>query len=594
MSTMPLVLLLQFLLVIRLNAIPIAPETLATTSYDVIVVGSGPAGVIIASRLSENTARNVLLLEGGGPSYWVTGGTERPSWLAGTNLSRVDVPGLYSSIYSNPSTNLLCQNKINAYGACTIGGNSAINAGLFFEPPASDFDLYFPIGWKHADLVPSINRLYQTQPSTNKPSQDGLYYEQSGYTAAKQWLVTNAGYSELDINANAAKKTKVFGHPVYDYANGQRGGPVISYLQTALKRSNFHLQSGTWVQRIVRTGAQATGVIVNVGGTTSTISLTSKGRVIVSGGALKSPELLMKSGIGDPAVLTTLAKANQLGGLPSSSWINNTAVGNGLFDNPNTFIEMEGQSIQAYNYQYDNPIASDRDLYLTKKSGPYSFAGGSCSWWDTVTHADGTVAGVQGGLGPAGYQAYTDAMTVTMNIYGTSGLKSFGKVVLDNTNYLPGPSGAVYYSNPQDAQDIATFIRRLFDALPGTGLTPLNLNQTSTISQIVQYITSYTPYTRGQVNHWSSSCRIGSCVDVNTTVIGMKNMHVVDASIVAPLTVNPQMGVMIAAERAWELINKLMFSFIPAIMTHVYNSQLVLDQRPPNVSQLANALRFAA
>lgn len=45
---------------------------------------------------------------------------------------------------------------------------------------------------------------------------------------------------------------------------------------------------------------------------------------------------------------------------------------------------------------------------------------------------------------------------------------------------------------------------------------------------------------------------------MNTTVIGMKNMHVVDASIVAPLSVNPQMGVMIAAERAWELINKLM------------------------------------
>ncbi|KAL9580335.1 MAG: hypothetical protein Q9212_004559 [Teloschistes hypoglaucus] len=547
-------LFVQLLLFVHIHASPLSKRA----TYDVIVVGSGPAGVIIASRLSENSARNVLLLEGGGPSYWVTGGREQPSWLAGTNLSRVDVPGLYSTIYSNPSNNLLCQNKIRAYGACTIGGNSAINAGLFFEPPASDFNLYFPAGWKYTDVAPAIARLYATQPSTNKPSLDGLYYEQSGYTAAQKWLVTNAGYTELDINANAARKTKVFGHPAYDYSNGQRSGPVISYLQNALKRPNFHLQSGAWVQRVVRSGGTATGVVVNIGGTTSTISLNARGRVILSGGALKSPELLMKSGIGDPAVLTTLSQANQLGGLPASQWINNTAVGAGLFDNPNTFIELSSPAIQAYNYVYDNPIPSDASLYLTKKAGPYSFAGGSCSFWDTITHSDGTVAGVQGGLGAAGYQDYTNSMTVTMNIYGTSGLKSTGNVVLGGSpDYLPGPSGNVYYSNPQDAQDIATFIRRLFDALPGTGLTPLNLNQTSTVAQIVSYITSWTPYTRGQVNHWSSSCRIGKCVDVNTTVIGMKNLHVVDASIVAPLTVNPQFGVMVAAERAWELINKL-------------------------------------
>lgn len=548
--------LLQILFSIHLQASPIKRQA---TSYDVIVVGSGPAGVIIASRLSENPARSVLLIEGGGPSYWVTGGRERPQWLTGTNLSRVDVPGLYSTIYSNPSTALLCQNKIRAYGACTIGGNSAINAGLFFEPPASDFDKYFPTGWKHSDVSPAITRLYQKQPSTDRPSLDGLYYQQSGYNAAKQWLVGNANYTELNINANSRRKTKVFGHPVYDYQNGQRSGPVITYLQQALTRPNFRLQSGTWVQRVVRTGNTATGVVVNINGATSTIPLKPNGRVILSGGALKSPELLMKSGIGDPAVLSTLSNANQLGSLPSSQWINNTAIGAGLFDNPNTFIEMSGPTIQAYNYVYENPPVADQNLYLTKKSGHYSFAGGSCSFWDTITHADGTVAGVQGGLGNAGYQAYTDAMTVTMNIYGTSGLKSSGRVELGGgPDYLPGPSGDVYYSNPQDALDIATFIRRLFDALPGTGLTPLNLDASSTVAQIVSYITSWTPYTRGQVNHWSSSCRIGSCVDRNTTVIGMRNLHVVDASIVAPLSVNPQMGVMIAAERAWELINGLM------------------------------------
>ena len=61
--------------------------------WDAIVVGAGTAGIIVADRLSEG-GKKTLLLELGGPSYGITGGTERPDWLDGTNLSRVDVPGL--------------------------------------------------------------------------------------------------------------------------------------------------------------------------------------------------------------------------------------------------------------------------------------------------------------------------------------------------------------------------------------------------------------------------------------------------------------------------------------------------------------------
>jgi cellobiose dehydrogenase (acceptor) len=85
-------------------------------------------------------------------------------------------------------------------------------------------------------------------------------------------------------------------------------------------------------------------------------------------------------------------------------------------------------------------------------------------------------------------------------------------------------------------------------------LTPQNIPQIYTQKQIRDYITTSSDYAKGSVNHWSSSCRIGECVDGNTTLIGMRNLHVVDGSIVAPLTVNPQFGIMAAAERASELI----------------------------------------
>jgi cellobiose dehydrogenase (acceptor) len=64
-----------------------------TQKWDAIVVGAGTAGIIVADRLSE-AGKKTLLLELGGPSYGITGGTEKPGWLSGTQLSRVDVPGL--------------------------------------------------------------------------------------------------------------------------------------------------------------------------------------------------------------------------------------------------------------------------------------------------------------------------------------------------------------------------------------------------------------------------------------------------------------------------------------------------------------------
>lgn len=451
--------------------------------------------------------------------------------------------------------NLTCAaDVVNAFQGCTVGGNSAINAGLFFQPPASDWDLYFPQGWKNSDMQSAIAKVHAKQPSTDNPSADGKHYLQSGFEAAKEWLVEGAGYAEVGLNDGWEyhQKTKVFGHPIYNYEGGQRSGPVKTYLQSALQRSNFHFQTGSKVIRVIRDGQTATGVEIELKGSnaTSIVNIAKNGRVVLSAGALLSPQLLMWSGIGETVTLRNLSTAGQLT-LPSSQWINNSAVGDKVFDNPNTFIELFSDSISSYNYNYTDPIPADRDLYLKSRSGPYSFGSQTSAFWDFIKQGNETI-GCQGTIDSSGAVDYMENGTITLNVYGTSGLRSFGRVGLDE-NGIATPSSGFFYSDKRDAQAVGQFIHNIFQALP-KNLKPLNIAGNSTLEEITTWVSSPSDYTLGNVQHWSSSCRFDTCVDTDAKVIGTNNIHVVDASISAPLTTNPVLGTMIIAERAVEKI----------------------------------------
>jgi cellobiose dehydrogenase (acceptor) len=104
------------------------------TTYDYIVVGAGAAGIPMADKLSES-GKSVLLIEKGPPSSGRWGGTMRPDWLSGTNLTRFDVPGLCNEIWVD-SAGIACTDTDQMAG-CVLGGGSAVNAGLWWKVSGS-------------------------------------------------------------------------------------------------------------------------------------------------------------------------------------------------------------------------------------------------------------------------------------------------------------------------------------------------------------------------------------------------------------------------------------------------------------------------
>lgn len=100
------------------------------TSFDYIVVGAGAAGIPIADRLSE-AGKSVLLIEKGFASTGEHGGTLKPEWLEGTDLTRFDVPGLCNQIWVD-SKGIACTDTDQMAG-CVLGGGTAVNAGLWFK-----------------------------------------------------------------------------------------------------------------------------------------------------------------------------------------------------------------------------------------------------------------------------------------------------------------------------------------------------------------------------------------------------------------------------------------------------------------------------
>jgi choline dehydrogenase len=314
---------------------------------DYIVVGAGSAGAIVASRLSEDPNCEVLLVEYGGGDGSVF--VRMPSALGIPMNSKK-----YNWGFETAPEPYLDNRRMNCPRGKVIGGTSSINGMVYVRGNAADFDQWEEqgaSGWNYQNCLPYFKKFENHQcRDTDYTGNEGPVAISDGnnmrnplYRAFIDAGV-EAGYGETqDYNGY---QQEGFGQKFMNVDRGIRASTGYSYLKAAKKRSNLTILKHALVTRVVFEGKTATGIECKIGAKIQIYN--AKKEVILSAGAIGSPQLLQVSGIG-PRKTLEAAGIDLRHELPG--------VGENLQDH------------LEFNFQYrcKQPISLNSELGLFKK-----------------------------------------------------------------------------------------------------------------------------------------------------------------------------------------------------------------------------------